>query len=231
MKEDILEQIFDDWLLSQRNTFTKHNVKFRPDESSVDYNSKTDSSYSDIDIIGIHLDKSSKEKVSVVSCKSWQNGFDPKYWHDKLTNHPNDIVNGKAAWKSLRELIEPKWSKPFRDKVFSETQSYDFTYYLAVTKLIGKEAEKFKTEFEKEKRFIDNLKHNNRSKVEIKIITFKDIFLEYFDRGDSKTLEATTVGRLLQVLKASGLKLERELEEKTEVLKQKKHRWRKKHSI
>ena len=222
MKEDILEQIFDDWLLSQRNTFTKHNVKFKPDESSEGYNSKTDSSYSDIDIIGVHLDKSSKEKISVVSCKSWQNGFDPKYWHDKLTNHPNDIVNGKAAWKSLRELIEPKWSKSFRDKVFSETLSYDFTYYLAVTKLIGKEAEKFKTEFENEKKFIDNLKHNNRSKVEIKIITFKDIFLEYFDRGDSKTLEATSVGRLLQVLKASGLKLEREVDEKAEINRQPK---------
>ena len=214
MKEDILEQIIDDWLLSQHNTFTKHNVKFRPDETSIGYNSKTDSSYSDIDIIAIHLDKSSKEKVSVVSCKSWQHGFDPKYWHNKLTNHPNHIISGKEAWKALRELVEPKWSKPFRDKIFNETKSYDFTYYLAVTKLIGKEAEKFKLAFENEKMFINNLKHDNQSKVEIKIITFKEIFLEYFDRGDSKTLEATTVGRLLQVVKASGLKLERELEEK-----------------
>ena len=28
MKEDILEQAVDDWLLSQPGTFTKHNIKF-----------------------------------------------------------------------------------------------------------------------------------------------------------------------------------------------------------
>ena len=30
MKEDILEQIVDDWFLSRPGVFTKHNVKFRP---------------------------------------------------------------------------------------------------------------------------------------------------------------------------------------------------------
>jgi hypothetical protein len=202
MKEDILEQIIDDWLLSQTSTFTKHNVKFRPDEKSVDYNSRTDSSYSDIDIIGVHMDKLGKERVSVVSCKSWQDGFNPKYWHDKLVNKPDSIVYGKEAWKTLRELVNPKWGKSFSEKVYSETKSTDFIYYLAVTKLIGTQAEK--AEFEKETKFLDCLKFNKSSKVEIKIITLNEVFDFFSSKGDSKTLEATTVGRLLQVLKASG---------------------------
>lgn len=202
MKEDILEQIIDDWLLSQNSTFTKHNVKFRPDENSADYNSKTDSSYSDIDIIGVHLDKTGKEMVSVVSCKSWQDGFNPKYWHDKLINNPNSIVYGKEAWKTLRELVIPKWGKSFREKIYSETKSKDYIYYLAVTKLNGTQSEK--EQFEKETKFLECLKSNKSSKVEIKIITLNEVFDLFAAKGDSKTLEATTVGRLLQVLKASG---------------------------
>ena len=73
MKEDILEQIVDDWLISKEGAFTKHNVKFRPDSGRDDYNSKDDSSYSDIDILAVHvLSEIPNQKVSIVSCKSWQ---------------------------------------------------------------------------------------------------------------------------------------------------------------
>ena len=78
MKEDILEQAVDDWFLSQPSTFTKHNIKFKPDSKHPDFVSKQDSNSSDIDVLAVHLDKKGYEKVSAVSCKSWQEGFNPK---------------------------------------------------------------------------------------------------------------------------------------------------------
>ena len=56
--------------------FTKHNLKFRPAKETKGYDSKKDSNHSDIDVIGIHPIKEGPEKVWVVSCKSWQAGFD-----------------------------------------------------------------------------------------------------------------------------------------------------------
>ena len=35
MKEDILEQLIDGYLLRQPGTFTKHNVKYRPDQKAL----------------------------------------------------------------------------------------------------------------------------------------------------------------------------------------------------
>ena len=86
----------------------------------------------------------------------------------------NSIVYGKEAWKTLRELVIPKWGKSFREKMYSETKSKDFTYYLAVTKLNGTQLEK--EQFEKESKFLECLKSNKLSKVEIKIITLNQVF-------------------------------------------------------
>lgn len=123
MKEDILEQIVDDWFLSQPGTFTKHNIKFRPDEKRNDYNSKMDSSHSDIDILAIHLNKESNDRVSVVTCKSWQQGFNPTNWADWLVNDQNKMVSGREAWKFFRELVKPNWTEAFINKIEDETHS------------------------------------------------------------------------------------------------------------
>lgn len=77
MKEDILEQIVDDWLLTKEATFTKSNIKFKPDHLAHDYSKRSDSNHSDIDILAVHLNGKGKKAVTVVTCKSWQNGFDP----------------------------------------------------------------------------------------------------------------------------------------------------------
>lgn len=207
MKEDILEQIFDDWLRSQKHTFTKNNVKFRPDSESKNYDSKKDSSYSDIDILGIHLKNRGVKRVSVATCKSWQNGFDPKNWHSNLVNHSTKQRTNRPHWKYFRELVIPKWSKAFREKVYDETQSKDFTYFIVVTKLIGKEALFYKDIFESEKLFVKNLSGNYSCKVKIQIITFEELFQEYFNRNNSRTLESTMVGRLLQIIKASRVEI------------------------
>jgi len=71
MKEDILEQLVDDYLQSQ-GYFTRHNLKFRPRHDHPSFVSNQDSNHSDIDVIGMHPRRDSADRVVVVSCKSWQ---------------------------------------------------------------------------------------------------------------------------------------------------------------
>jgi hypothetical protein len=73
MKEDVLEQIVDDYLQMQ-GYFTTHNVRFNPPRDQC-YVSQTDSVPSDIDVVGLHPRLTRAERVMVVSCKSWQSGF------------------------------------------------------------------------------------------------------------------------------------------------------------
>lgn len=75
MKEDVLEQIVDDYLKFS-GYFTTHNVGFRPRKDHPDYVSKQDSVHSDVDVVGLHPRKTGVEHVVVVSCKAWQGGFD-----------------------------------------------------------------------------------------------------------------------------------------------------------
>ena len=73
MKEDVLEQIVDDYLQMQ-GYFTTHNVRFHPPRDQQ-WVSQTDSVPSDIDVVGLHPRRTGAERVMVVSCKSWQSGF------------------------------------------------------------------------------------------------------------------------------------------------------------
>jgi hypothetical protein len=74
MKEDILEQLVDDYLQSM-GYFTRHNLKFRPSKDHSSFDTKQDSNHSDIDVIGLHPTKRGPNRVWVISCKSWQAGF------------------------------------------------------------------------------------------------------------------------------------------------------------
>lgn len=213
MKEDILEQAVDDWFLSMPATFTKHNVKYRPEKGVDGYNSKQDSVNSDIDVLAVHTNKKDAESVSVASCKSWQEGFNPKKTLDALLNTPEKVWGARPVWKGFRELSKKKWGKALADKVFSETNSKDFTYYLAVTKLVVNRNEDLAEaihKFENCEYFLDNLKYNQSSKVRIKLLTFKEIFYNYIENRNTTTLEATELGRLLQILRAADIKLEQE---------------------
>jgi hypothetical protein len=203
MKEDILEQITEDWLISKQSSFTKTNVKFKPDTSHKQYKSKEDNNYSDIDIMAVHLDKEGVERVSVVSCKSWQSGFDPKIWVDRLTDIENHAYNGGKIknWKFFRELVMPKWTNAFVNKVEAETFSKSFTYYVAVTKLNNSQGKRL---FENCSLFKKNFA-NEGAEVKIKLISFKEMFSNFFQRNNKHTLEPTIVGRLLQVIKASDI--------------------------
>jgi hypothetical protein len=106
MKEDILEQLVEDYLQGNRY-FTRHNVKFNPAKDAK-YDSKKDSGASDIDVIGINPHLRGSKRVRVVNCKSWQSGVNLTHWISGIEGDKN--LNGRVAWKTFRELANPKWA-------------------------------------------------------------------------------------------------------------------------
>src|SRR5260370_13151364 len=107
MKEDILEQIVEDYL-QFKGFFTIHNVKFKPAEAAPGYLASKDSVASDIDVVGFHPMRQGADRTWVVSCKSWGAGFDPKKRIELIKK--NKRTAGRPAWKSFRELAKKKWA-------------------------------------------------------------------------------------------------------------------------
>jgi hypothetical protein len=89
MKEDVLEQIVDDYL-QFKGYFTTHNVRFKPDTAHPDYVADLDRVPSDVDVVALHPAHAGTERVMVVTCKSWQTGFNPR---KKLTELREDRVS------------------------------------------------------------------------------------------------------------------------------------------
>ena len=192
MKEDILEQLVDDYL-KFNGFFTIHNVKFQPSNSHPDYIKAADCVASDVDVVGFHPMRSGTDKVWVVSCKSWQIGFDAR---DRVEAIEQDKKReGRPAWQSFRELVKPKWAHGLITEIERLTGTTQFTYVTAVTKLIGS-AERW----EQNEIFRKNLRSNP-----IRILTLQEMLSDLY--GKTKTTVASSeVGRLLQVIKASGWK-------------------------
>ncbi|MCY3726284.1 MAG: hypothetical protein OXF95_06595 [Rhodobacteraceae bacterium] len=189
-KEDILEQIVEEYLL-HNGYFVQHNLKFKPSENHPDFIKREDSNHSDIDVIGYQPRRRDEEKIIVVSCKSWQAGFNPASWINAIET--NKEVNGRIAWKSFRELTKPKWSSAFVNAVEEVTGENKFTYVIAVTKLTGD-----KTIWEQNSNFRQAIKGNK-----IKILTFQEMIREIQSKLTT-SLARTEVGRLLQLFKASN---------------------------
>jgi hypothetical protein len=190
MKEDILEQLVDDYFRS-KGYFTMHNVKFRPDKSHPDYIQNQDAVFSDIDLIGYNPRAKGAKRVVVVTCKSWQSGFSI----DTVINaiEKDKKIGGKLAWKSFRELVKPKWSEAFCAKIYEQTGSNIFTYFTAVTKLSGA-----RKSWESNTGFLKNLQNNP-----IQLLSVTEIMTEMSAEIDT-TVAPSQIGRLLQVVKASG---------------------------
>jgi hypothetical protein len=72
MKEDVLEQIVDDYLQIQ-GYLTTPNVRFNPPRGPG-YVAQDGSVPSDV--VGLHPRRTGTDRVMVVSCKSWQTGLD-----------------------------------------------------------------------------------------------------------------------------------------------------------
>ena len=190
-KEDILEQVVEDYLL-HKGFFVRHNDKYRPNEHHPEFNKKTDSSRSDIDIIAINPNQPSPKNIWVVNCKSWQGGFRPLHWIDCIENTKK--ISGREAWKAFRELASDKWADAFLKKIISLTGSDRFTYVTAVTELKGN-----KQEWELYNPFISRINGNP-----IRVLTFQEIVSEIFGHLDT-TLAQTEIGRLLQLFRAADI--------------------------
>lgn len=190
-KEDILEQIVEEYLV-HKGYFVQHNIKFLPRKDHPDFVSKLDSNHSDIDVLAIHPKLEGPARVIAVSCKSWQQGFNPAY---EITAIENDkTVRGRKAWQAFRELCVPKWSEAFRDAVRDVTGTDEFTYTLAVAWVRGD-----RKVWEDHQRFSDALGGNP-----IRIVTFQEMVSEIYDQLGT-TLAATEVGRMLQMFRAARL--------------------------
>ena len=191
MKEDILEQIVDDYL-QHRGYFTQHNIRFRPRQNHPEFLTSTDSNHSDIDVVGIHPRLSGLDRVMVVSCKSWQGGFNATA---KLAELKGEKKNPKqATWKKLRELWIPKWSEAFLDEIAERTGLTKFSYRIAVTRLRGD------TEaWSRDPRISGNLPG-----CSIGFLTLEEMWRDLMDNLGT-TLAPSEVGRLVQLLKAANL--------------------------
>jgi hypothetical protein len=66
MKEDVLEQIVDDYL-KFHGYFTAHNVPFRPRREHRQYDASQDAVPSDIDVVGIDPRRRGVRRVVVIN--------------------------------------------------------------------------------------------------------------------------------------------------------------------
>jgi hypothetical protein len=197
MKEDILEQLVEDYLQDKRY-FTMHNVKFKPTKGAIGFEAKKDSASSDIDVIGLNPHLRGPKRVKVVSCKSWQSGFNITQWISGIKDGKR--INGRIAWKTFRELADTKWADAFIDRIFELTGTRSFTYVLAVTKLLKGD----RSEWIEHEKFRKNLRGNP-----IEILTVEEI-LDFMSTNPTKTVASSDVGRLLQVIKASKWQREKD---------------------
>ena len=133
MKEDVLEQIVDDYLQMQ-GYFTTHNVRFNPPKDEH-YVAKDDSVPSDIDVVGLHPKLTGPTGSWSVSCKSWQSGFAAPLILAQLRGKAKNPK--RRTELRFRELWIPRWAAGFRQRIEEITGERTFTYCLAVTRLRG----------------------------------------------------------------------------------------------
>jgi hypothetical protein len=193
-KEDILEQIVEEYL-THKGYFVRHNIKFLPRRDHPEFVLNQHSNHSDIDVIGYHPKLDGEQRVMVVSCKSWQGGFNPAVEIRAITD--KKIARGREAWKSFRELASPIWSDAFMRAVVNATGTDRFTYVTAVAKLGGEKAT-----WENHAPFRAAIGGNP-----ITILTFHDMVQE-IQTELTQTLASTEVGRMLQMFRAANMNLD-----------------------
>lgn len=191
MKEDVLEQVVDDYLQFE-GYFTTHNVRFKPAKDDHDFVSKMDSVPSDVDVVGYHPRRSGVDRVAVVSCKAWQVGFDAT---SILAQLKGTVKNPKRPRElQFRELWIPKWSKAFVAAIEDLTSQNEFTYYLAVTRLKGDGAG-----WAVDPTIRQNLRGNP-----FRFLTLETMWSKVLSEVTT-TPASSEMGRLAQILKAAGL--------------------------
>jgi len=195
MKEDILEQIVDEYL-NILNYFTLANVKFKPSSNAKGYDKGQDSIPSDIDIIGYTpTPLKGRPKVIAVSCKSWQDGFWPK-WELNLIDK-NKSYAGRERWRSYRELTSDKWAEAFKERIHELTGETDFEYW---TVCLFVKPHNDRSLWTERSDFQARLTRN------IRIVTLRDMITEISEKLTT-TPAGSEVGRLVQVMKAAKVKI------------------------
>jgi hypothetical protein len=193
VKEDVLEQIVDDYL-QFKGYFTTHNVRFRPRADHPDYVGDKDRVSSDVDVVGFHPGRDDIERVMVVTCKSWQTGFNTGR---KLAELRGLAKNPKRpTWHHFRELWVPKWSDAFRSRIHELTGTPVFAYRIAVTRLIGAGD---LGDWERDPTIRENLAGSSFG-----FLTLEEMWGTML-AGLRTTPAASEIGRLAQLLKAGGL--------------------------
>lgn len=190
MKEDILEQVVDDYLQA-RGYFTRHNLKFLPRKDHPEFERLHDSNHSDIDVLGYHPGLCGPDRIMAVSCKSWQAGFPVRAIIDEIEH--GKIRSGRPTWKSFRELTQPKWSEAFIATVETATGCREFTYVTAVTAIKGDPSL-----WQTHSRFRDAIKGNP-----IQLLSL-DHMLTWLIPTLGTTVANSQLGRLMQLLRASN---------------------------
>jgi hypothetical protein len=197
MKEDVFEQIVDDYL-QFKGYFTTHNVRFKPRSDHPEWEGDQDRVPSDVDVVGLHPQRSDAERVIVVTCKSWQTGFNPRR---KLEELRGDARNPKrATWRHFRELWVPKWSEAFRDTIEELTGARTFAYRIAVTRLQGdRDVEHWAREWSEDPTIRANL-----GDCSFGFLTLEEMWGTLLAEL-KKTPASSEIGRLAQLLKAAGM--------------------------
>lgn len=106
----------------------------------------------------------------------------------------NKVVSGREAWRGFRELVSPKWTEAFLDKIKKLTGATRFTYITTVTSVKGDPEV-----WEKCPEFRRALGEGNP----IKLLSLPDM-LDKLYPSLSNTLAPSEIGRVLQLVKASG---------------------------
>ena len=91
--------------------------------------------------------------------------------------------------------MKKKWADGLIAEIERLTGSREFTYVTAVTRLRGDALV-----WQEHQPFVDNLRGNP-----IRILTLQGILSDLYEKTDT-TVASSEVGRLLQVIKASGWK-------------------------
>jgi hypothetical protein len=212
MKEDILEQLIEDYYVSLPGWFVKHNIKFRPSKEHPDYISKKDSVHSDLDILALNglKIKEKIDRVHVISCKSWQEGFGINDWLSALEGEAiykerSENFQRRELWKYFRELVSDKWIESFLNILESETGQKDFTYVIAITKLKEKDND---VNLLEKSEVIKNRFLKKNSNMKIRILTLETIINEIKKRIENKetpVTETTDAGRMIQLFHAAKI--------------------------
>jgi hypothetical protein len=197
MKEDVLEQIVDDYL-QFKGYFTTHNVRFKPSQDHALFEGDQDRVPSDVDVVGLHPQRTDTERVIVVTCKSWQTGFNPRRKLEELRGVAKNPK--RATWRHFRELWVPKWNEAFREKIAELTGAKTFAYRIAVTRLQGDgDSGRWASEWAEDPTIKVNL-----DGCSFGFLTLEEMWGTLLAEL-KKTPASSEIGRLAQLLKAAGM--------------------------